>query len=109
MDDVLRRLLEVERQATQVVADAAAEAERLLDAGRQQALAEGQRLRAELADETRRLLAERVARAEREKTEALRAAEERLQARARAFAADVRSRAEQVLRALAYPLDATGH
>ena len=109
MDDILRRMLEVERQAAQIVANAEAEAQRLVDAGRQEALAEGQRLRAELAEEARLLLADRVAQAEREKTEALSAAEERLQARAHTFAGDVRSKADQVLRELAYPVDAKGH
>ena len=92
MDDILRRMLEVERQAAQIVANAEAEAQRLRDDGRQKALAEGQRLRAE-----------------REKTAALSVAEERLLARARTFASDVRSKADQVLRELAYPLDASGH
>jgi vacuolar-type H+-ATPase subunit H len=105
MDDILRRMLEVERQAAQIVTNAEAEAQRLLDDGRQLAQVEGQRLRAELAEETRQLLAERIDRAEREKTEALNAAEERLQARAHRFAEDVQSRAGQVLRELAYPAD----
>ena len=108
MDDILRRMLEIERLAAQFVADAEAEAQRLLDDGRQKALAEGQRLRAELAAETQRLLADRVARAESEKADALTAAEQRLLARAQRFAADVRERADQVLRELAYPLDAKG-
>lgn len=106
MDDILKRLLELERQAAQVVARAETEAERLLDEGRQQALAEGERLRAELAAETRRVLADRVALAQHEKGDALRAAEERLQARARAFARDVHARMDHVSRALAYPTDA---
>jgi hypothetical protein len=106
MDDILRRMLEVERQATQVVANSQTAAQRLLDEGRRVALAEGFRLRAELAAETRQWLADRVARAEAGKAEALRLAEARLQARARAFAADVRSRADLVLHELAFPLDA---
>jgi hypothetical protein len=108
MDEILKRMLEIERQAARLVADAEAEAQGILDAGRQQALAEGQRLRAELAEETRQVLADRVAAAEHEKAEALRAAEERLQARARAFASDLRAQADPVLRELAYPLDAKG-
>lgn len=108
MDDILRRMLEVERQAAQIVTNAEAEAQRLLDAGRQEALAEGQRLRAELADETRLLLAGRIAQAEREKTESLSAAEARLQVRARTFAEDVQLRAGQVLREIAYPVDVQG-
>jgi vacuolar-type H+-ATPase subunit H len=107
MDDILRRMLEVERQAAQIVANAEAEARRLLDDGRQEALAEVLRLRAELAEETRLLLADRVARAEREKADALGAAEERLLARARAFATAVRSKVDQVLRELAYPVEAS--
>jgi vacuolar-type H+-ATPase subunit H len=108
MDDVLRRMLEVERRAAQIVADAEVGAQRLLDDGRQRALAERQRLQAELAEESRQVLAERVARAEREKAAALSAAEARLLARAEAFAAAVDGKAEQVLRELAYPMDASG-
>lgn len=77
MDDILRRMLEVERQA----------------------LAEGVRLRAELAAEVRHLLADRGAPA---------AAETRLQARVRTFAGEVRSRAGRVLRELAWPVGAEG-
>ncbi len=108
MDDILRRMLEVERQAAQVVTHAEAEAQRLLADGRRQALTEGVRLRAELAAEVRQLLADRVARAERERTAALAAAETRLQARARAFAGELRSRAGLILRELAYPVDVEG-
>jgi hypothetical protein len=106
MDDILRRMLEVERQATQVVANSQTAAQRLLDEGRRVALAEGVRLRAELAAETRQWLADRVARAEAAKAEALGLAEARLQARARAFAAAVCARADRVLHDLAFPMDA---
>ena len=106
MDDILRRMLEVERQAALIVTNAEAEAQRLLDEGRQKALAEGQRLRARLAEETQQLLADRVAGAEREKADAIAAAEERLQVSARTFAGDVQAKADQVLRELAYPVDA---
>lgn len=106
MDDLLKRMVEVERQAAGIVAQAQAEAQRLLDDSRRQAVLEGQRLRAELAEETRRLLADRVAQAELERAAALTAATERLQVRAQRFAADVRSQAEHLLRELAYPLGA---
>ncbi len=108
MDDILRRMMDVERQAAQLVEGAEAEAQRLLDAGRQKAAAEAQRLKGDLADEVRRLVEDRVAAAEKQKAEALQAAETRLQTRAHAFTAAIRAKRTQGLQELAYPLDAGG-
>ena len=107
MDDILKRLMDVERQAAAIVTAAEAEALRLQEAGRQQATAEAQRLRAELADEVRQAVTARLAAAESEKAAALRQAEERLQRRAQAFAQALQARADHVFQEVAYPLDAT--
>ena len=102
MDDILRRMLDVEKRAEDTVAAAAAEADRILAEG----AAEVAALRAAHADETDRLVREhletRRADAEREKAGALEAAAARIESRAAVLGEQLAGRASQVVPLLAY-------
>lgn len=71
MEEILRRLLDVEREADLKVREAEAEAERILDQGRRDAAALRASLQRGMVAEGEALIAADVGRAEAEKSEAL--------------------------------------
>ena len=105
MDDVLARMLEIERQAADVTAQADTQAELIREQGRQQTQAEQEHLRRTLDDLAKERIATKVAEAEEQRRESLLHGEQRMQRQAGELRQKVARQVEQLSRFLAFPME----
>lgn len=103
MDEILQRMLTVERRAEAIVKDAEAEAERIASEGRQKASDLKAGLLAETQEAAESCVASRIEEAEREKVAALSRAEDELKRRSERFEQVVLGRRSRIKDELAYP------
>lgn len=103
MDDVLQRMLRVEREAEGVTAEAEAEAERILQSGRRKAAdLEAERLR-EVAEQAQAVVTERVQAAEEKRDAALATSRQHIEQRQEELRKKLDTVKAFVVRALAFP------
>ena len=109
MDEILQRMLEIERRAEAIRRTAGQEVATILERGRSEAAALEERLQRELVAEAEALVDDAVAAAEQGKCEALCASDTELAARVAALRARIAGSPETLIRALAHPLRDPAH
>lgn len=103
MDAVLRRMLDVEKEAEAIVAEAEAKAEAIADKGRQAVTELREQFRAETGALAEACIRKRVDEAEAEKQRAMAEAEHERAEKVEAFRRMIAGRAGRIAAALAYP------
>lgn len=104
MDDILQRMLLVEQDAERLAEQATHEAETVVAAGRREANLLEERAQTEIAAAAAKLVDDAVAATEKEKREALAAADEALSATLAEFRVGIEKQAAVVVDAVAFPL-----
>jgi len=103
MDEILQRMLRVEKEAEQLVREARAQAASIMDQGRRDASELDERAQKEIVAEAENLVETRIEQARQEKQEALAQAETILRDRLDEFRARIQAKSTVVLDVLAFP------
>ena len=103
MDDILKRMLAVEKEADKIVLRSKEEAEQILEESRQKANEISSEAQATLAREVEELTTKKLDEALAGKSDRLREADERMKGNLEAFRKEVSKHLDEITRILLYP------
>ncbi|MBQ7652429.1 MAG: hypothetical protein IJS15_15835 [Victivallales bacterium] len=103
MDDILKRMLAVEKEADKIVLNATEEAEKILEDSRQKANEIAAEAQSDLAKEVEEMTARRIDEAVSGKADRLREADEKMKGELEAFRKEVSKHLDDITRILLFP------